>query len=311
MKVFSLLVLISLSSAMNFETFEPEPYQNFFKGLLLGLGNGSTQCEKDSTVISHEFGILYQDILNAQANSYLPILSDFMNIKSDLEKAQVSCDINGLAKKIAKLLGPAGKATIMRNYAFHSIEINANLKKIQHCAENIYECGQSAGDIFKLMIGWSLHSTLEFNLENDIVLTSNNIKDLFVEAFNTIEWDAPDFCQDMFNMMPNVKDVANQIVGMLLGNSQDAEDFIKSVLHLWTEQAVVSDCALHYGGMLMFVIPNIASNDHIWRVAYYAETQEFMSNVNYMTTSCTKDYGKCGHAIGNMINLLLKYTNAL
>ncbi|OMJ71282.1 hypothetical protein SteCoe_30543 [Stentor coeruleus] len=311
MKVFSLLVLLCLSSAMNFETFEPEPYQNFFKGLLLGLGSGSTQCEKDSNILSHEFGILYQDILNAETNSYLPIISDLVNIKSDLDKAEVSCDLNGLTKKIAKLLGPSGKATIMRNYAFHSGEINADLKKIEHCAENIYDCGQSAGSIFKLMVGWSLHSTLEEGIESEIDLTSGNIVDLFEGIFNTVEWDAPDFCKDMFNMMPKAKDVANQIVGMLSGKTQDAQEFIKSAINLWTEEAVISDCALHYGGMLMYVIPNIASNDHIWRLAYYAETQNFMSYVNYITTSCVKNYGKCGVTMGNMINLLLKYTNSL
>lgn len=313
MKVFGLIALLVITSAMNFETFEPEPYQMFFKGLFMGLGKAGDECNKESNAMSHQFGLLYQDILNyANTNNYLPVLGDLMTLKSEVKSAIEACDLSGLLKKLSKLLGPSGKATIMKNYFLHTSAINTNIAVIENCSENFYDCGLSFGNIIKLMSGWSLGSALEESTDNNEVnFEATDFFDLAESLFKTIEWDAPDFCDEMFNMLPTYKQIAQQLTGTLTGNVQDAKDLVSSLLHIWVEEAVVSDCALNYGGMILYVFPNIISNTHTWRLAYYAETSNFMNNVNYITASCSKNYSTCGVKIGNIVNLLLKYTNGL
>ena len=134
----------------------------------------------------------------------LPLINDAKGLKQQIKSLAGACNFVGLVKMIKSLLNPNGKALLMKNYILHVRAINKQLVTVHECDKKFYNCGQSAGTIFRIMTGWSLTKSLvsyEYS-----PCSCNNIMDLVDGIAHTINWNTPSYYADIHNKISSYKE---------------------------------------------------------------------------------------------------------
>jgi hypothetical protein len=132
-------------------------------GLLTGLQanpTASSECFTSlSNVLTNSDTLLVdvEDILSGSYSSVMKLLNDYKKFNNQLPTALIEiCNIDGLINEIQTLLGPNGSSIAMMNYFKNKSAINADISSLTDCTANFSLCGQSAGQIVRLITGWSI-----------------------------------------------------------------------------------------------------------------------------------------------------------
>lgn len=306
MKYLLLLFTAVFSSEQTFETFQAEIYSEFLSGFFSGLTNNNVACVTSASTTSESFNSLVDTIKSYNAN-YLPILTGFTLFKEDIASMAEACNVQGLVLTVHKLLGPWGKTTVMKNYLLHSRQVSKDMEVLKSCSQNFNTCGYSAGEIFRLLSGWSIKMNL---MESSTGKEFDDLEKVFYEVANTVEWIAPEYCAEVKKRLP-VKDVIEGWVNYINGEKGALEGVFSTLSEMWSNDEDLQDCTMHYGGMALYVLPNILANPSTWTLAYETESSIINNAFNRIMSSCSNDYSTCGTQIGSLVNLLMQYTHEL
>ena len=307
MKALFLISVLVLSNSLDFTAFPAADLTTLLQGFVVGLGAGDTDCSAAMTQVAHTIEITLQDVENYSTGSYLPILVDLNSLRTQFTALNDICDIAGLENQISRLLGPSGKAILMKNYIMHSKAINKDMDVLRNCTTNFFACGQSAGDIFKIMVGWSLSSPVSL-AGKAVGMERRDISEMIGSLLAHIEWYAPEDCSEMVENIPSGEQIVDDVFDILRqGDREDLREFINIVVGVLGEDEVVRHCGLAYAGMAFYTIPTLVTDPWVWRVAYLQEGKEIVELMAAVADECTSDYYGCGANIANIINILVSY----
>jgi hypothetical protein len=287
MKYILLLIPLALSSSLTFESFDGESYSKFLSGFFSGLTNDNVDCKSSAEQFSSSLSSLMTE-LQKFSSDYMSIMSTMEKIRREVDVLSVSCDMSGLVSTLHKMVGPWGKTIIMKNYVMHSRQITKDLEAMKTCTDNFFSCGQSAGEALRLLTGWTIKME---NLSTDNTLEAQKEMMNMVKGLaKNIEWIAPPYCK--------------QFEGLL-------EKKFSEILEEWNENDDLQDCAMHYSGMALYVIPNVVMNSQNWQNVYEAQSGQINARVNFLMQNCNKDFLTCGEKVAEIVNLLIQYTDEL
>jgi hypothetical protein len=191
-------------------------------------------------------------------------------------------------------MGPWGKSVVMKNYVIHSRQITADMEVIADCTSNFYNCGKSSGELLRLLTGWNIKLA---ESQTDILESQaamDQMSQMLASLAKNVEWVAPDYCKQFGQ---GAKDLRNMNLHQL------AEE--------WKNNEDLQDCAMHFSGMALYVLPNVVFNGDNWRNVYKAQDGQINSRINYLIKNCNKDFSACGEKLAEVVNLLLQYTDEL
>lgn len=303
MNIFFLVSAVC-ATQVNFETFDPEYIGEFSKGFFSGVTNGNTKCTSSAGNMANSFYILVEDLKNYN-NNYVQVLTDFSTALRGFNSIQVDCNIPSLILQIHKIMGPAGKAIIMRNYMMNSKQISIDLANIQKCADDFYTCGNSAGELFRIVTGYNP----KLSATNDEE-TNNNGKDLvqLIQGFvSTAEFGITENCFKIFEQFKDFSKVKNDLLKVLESPVEDQVNVAQLILGVWMQDEDALDCGLQFGGMAFYAVPYMLSSPENWQRAYEFEAENVNHLFNQLTTVCQKDYFECGSKMGTLFNTIAAY----
>ena len=132
------------------------------KGLVNGLQSSPTsasQCITEVNAFLSNADVLVQDILDvidAKTGALAKLLYDFSGTSKKFPDFMTICNAEGLVNQIEKLMSPDGMMIIMTHYMKNQGQITRDMQALEVCDTNYFNCGQAAGNMFKVMVGWSI-----------------------------------------------------------------------------------------------------------------------------------------------------------
>lgn len=302
----SILLLVSVVCAtqVNLETFDPEYIGEFSKGFFSGVTNGNTECTSSVGNTANSFYILVEDLKNYD-NNYVQVLTDFSTTLKSFNSVQVDCNIPRLILQVHKIMGPSGKAILMRNYMMNSKQISSDLATIQSCSDNFLACGTSAGEIFRLLTGYN--AKLASSSEEEVASNGKDLIQLIQGFVSTAEFGITENCFEIFEQFKDFNKVRNDLFSVLEKPIEDQVKLAQIILGLWMKDEDVLDCGLQYGGMVFYAIPYMLSSPENWQRAYEFEPENVNHLFNQLATVCHKDYFECGSRMGTLFNTVAAY----
>lgn len=144
--------------------YAPAPFhgQDFLSGLVQGLEtspNGADQCIQALASLSTLSGALVSDLKELMAGNTAAIfqlLTDYKSLDSALDSDSSACNFPALLSVLASLVTPEGLAKVSSNIKANLSAIETASGSLLSCQQDPYQCGFSAGEVFRLALGWSL-----------------------------------------------------------------------------------------------------------------------------------------------------------
>jgi hypothetical protein len=304
MNIF-LLISSVFATQVNFETFDPEYIGEFTKGFFSGVTNGNAKCTSAAGNTANSFYTLVEDIKNYN-NNYVQILTDFSVILKASSSIQLDCNVPALITQIHKIMGPAGKGILMRNYMMNSKQITTDMAVIEQCSVDFFNCGKSVGEIFRLVTGYNVKLSETVETPEEV----SEGKDLIhlVQGFVSVaEFGTTENCKEMFEGFSDFSKVRSDVYGALKAPIEEQVKLVQYVLGMWFQDEDFNDCALQYGGMVFYAIPYLLSSTPNWQRAFEFEPETINHLFNQLVTLCPKDYHACGSKLGTLFNTIASY----
>jgi hypothetical protein len=160
--MLKLLFIVSLSLgvlASDSPKLTPTNVRDFLSGLALGLGNGSTStCSQGlSSMINSSYKVLNDFAAQTQnLQQDITTLNDLQLIVNSVGPVS-KCDFSALDNQLNKIFSKQGIEILTQNYINNGAILYTDYNTMMICTENYSACGQSVGNAFKLLIGWSLN----------------------------------------------------------------------------------------------------------------------------------------------------------
>jgi len=116
-----------------------------------------SQCVSDFLGLEGNLNKIVEDIQELVGGN----TSALFKLINDIKSLQVpnmieECNIVGLADQIEVLAGPNGFMTLWVNYSKNEAKITEDLEVIKTCENDYLTCGESLGNMFQLLVGWSI-----------------------------------------------------------------------------------------------------------------------------------------------------------
>ena len=293
MKLILLLIALALSSELTFESFEAEEYSKYLSGFFSGLTKDNVECKASSEQLSKTLATISSEMQMASVDISL-IYASYESLRREVESLGVACDVHGLILSLHKLMGPWGKSIVMKNYVIHSRQITADMAVLADCTSNFYNCGKSTGELLRLLTGWSIKLAESQTDSSELETAKNQMSQMVVSLAKNVEWIAPEYCRQFGQ---GEKDLRSMNLDQLASEWKNNED--------------LQDCAMHFSGMALYVLPSVVFNGDNWRNVLKAQDGQINSRINYLIKNCSSDFSACGEKLAEVVNLLLQYTNEL
>lgn len=124
-----------------------EEIMRFSIGVLDGLdGSHSGTCSKD---------------LGALSDDLIAFSSALDHLFQGIKLYEGTCTFDGLGEHITDLMRTTGYSQLAANYFTNMGEISAALGTLGDCSADYSKCGNSLGEVVRLLIGWSLQPKAE------------------------------------------------------------------------------------------------------------------------------------------------------
>ena len=137
---------------------------SFSEGFLQGIETNSASPSVCVTSIEN-FAIEGASIIDDFISFTEGVPGAFTNFVLALQKYEsyvtplkTQCSFAGLSKRLALILSPAGIDILLKNYMKNIKVLSQDFQTVSDCSMNYHACGLSAGNAFKLLVGWSLNS---------------------------------------------------------------------------------------------------------------------------------------------------------
>jgi hypothetical protein len=245
------------------------------------------------------------DDIKAYDGSYVQVLADLSALSQKTTETQDDCDVHSLVIQVHKILGPAGKAIVMKNYFMNSQVITDDLSRIQTCSRDFFSCGKDAGEVFRLLTGYSLDA------ERLEIVNAHDLIDLVQGFMSSVQWAVTEHCDEMAKNFVDLKTLKKDVERTVEGPVTEYVKTLQMVLGVWGKDPDVIDCAMEYGGMALYVLPTILSSKNVWNLAWESEADNLKRILNQLTVNCHKDYAACGKLAGQLFNTVAPYADDL
>jgi hypothetical protein len=132
------------------------------QGFLNGVQTNPTEaseCLTDSKVFFSSFHQIFEDAMNTvmgKSGALAQLMMDLKSFSSKVPNFAQICNLTGLAQQIEVLLSPNGFTLMAKTYFKNQEQINNDLITVKACSNDYYSCGQAAGDVVKVLLGWSI-----------------------------------------------------------------------------------------------------------------------------------------------------------
>ena len=157
-----ILSLISISTiASSVSTITAAELEDFAKGVVSGLTVDSTDlsaCATDFDNLFYSSDKVKNDISGIMAGnsaSSILLVTDLIGVFQNLNQVRTSCHFDGLEFKIKSLFSEGWWYLLVGRFTTHYSTVLDNINKLTAGCTST-DCGEAAGELFRIMIGWSL-----------------------------------------------------------------------------------------------------------------------------------------------------------
>lgn len=298
MCAFLLIALFSLSSANNPVDF----FDGFIQGLEIDYSNVGI-CGKTLSTLIGDIDNAVTDIisyLDHEPGAFSKLIADSSTINSLVQILNQNCNISNLIRSISKILDEDGRSIITENY-FNSVStITDDITFVEVCKEDYLACGQSAGEIIRLLTGITLNSYLRIA---PIPISDKEILMFFEGFFMTFitENSNTDLCKcDILKSIPSFL--------TFIDNFQSSELETENAIHLSNEYTAILTC-LATGWETSYKLDGIIDiikeflDIKTFKLSYFRNTKHF-DNLFEQIQNCSKDPFACGASIPILAKLI-------
>jgi hypothetical protein len=278
----------------------------FTKGFFSGVTNANVECGQATSQMANALYNLVDDV-KAYSGSYVQVLADLNALNLKLTEIDSDCDLNGLILQVHKVLGPSGKAIVMKNYFMNLNKITQDFADIQSCSNDYYGCGVKAGEVFRLLTGYNLKDKsqgLQAPLGKDLI-------ELFEGFVTSAQWATTNDCTEMAASFQSLKSLKSDILSSMNGPVTEFAKMLQIVLGVWLQDTDVVDCAMQYGGMALYMMPTILSSKTSWNLAWQSEGDNLSRLFTQLATECPQSYHKCGQHAAQIFNIVAAFSDDL
>lgn len=135
-------------------------YEDLLTGILRGLQvdpSTDSQCVSDFLSLEGNLNVIGEDLKDLVGGNTAVLFKLIKDIKSlQVPNMIEECNIVGLADQIEVLAGPNGFMTLWVNYSKNEPKITEDLEVAKTCDEDYLTCGEALGNMFQLLVGWSI-----------------------------------------------------------------------------------------------------------------------------------------------------------
>ena len=132
--------------------------QSFVNGLEAEPSSNNI-CANDLLGLSTGFESIYNDLISlSQGNSaaLFSLISDAKTLLNNMESFSSPCNLPELESILANLATPGGVMELVNHVTKNWSALQADATNVQNCEANVALCGQSAGEIVQLVLGWGI-----------------------------------------------------------------------------------------------------------------------------------------------------------
>jgi hypothetical protein len=282
---------------------EPFPQvMNFTSGLIAGLeadANSPGACAKDLTGAEGNVVDLYSAVssfIGGNQAALFEILTSGEALIKAVEGSSSDCDFSTLVTFFESLSTSAGRDKALTNIIGNLGGLTEDAKALTTCSANVYTCGFTIGNMFKLLTGWSV--TMEYGYVSASDFIQGFVSGVEVPGSNGA------CITDVNGMEPLFEDIYNNAVAVIGGNYLDILSLVGEVKTAWDDiEGFDGDCNVNG---LITVIESLGTLQGWETVA-----ENFMANFGTISTaapaflSCPSAPQQCGYSLGEILRLTL------
>lgn len=239
--------------------------------------------------------------------SYTHIFKDFQEFINIIHPLSTDCDLDTFYQAINRITH-GGYLSLMKNYLFHMSAVNHSFENLRHCGTEYLLCGLYAGDIFKYLIGFSLHST-GFIAESPVfVLKTNNYEDFIMGVLKGLQSGPTTDSQcvsDFSSLSGNFDTFGKDFEDLVAGKTGSFSKLLNDVKSLEIPN-MVEECNIY--GLVDQIEVLTGPNGFMILWNNYAKNEPEISQDLEVLNNCEKDLFSCGEAIGNAFQLLVGWS---
>ena len=163
---FSVGTILRLSLGWGLGPSSAKPVQadapaTWFDGFLAGLENNpnsANQCVSDLNSLQGLVADLIQDVQKVLTDysEVFQLIADAKTFWADVQKFGTPCNVPELVTILQSLSTPEGINTVVNNFKINVATIMSDAPAIMNCSSDVATCGQNAGIIVRLVLGWSI-----------------------------------------------------------------------------------------------------------------------------------------------------------
>ena len=134
----------------------------FVEGTLAGLeltpGSGD-KCYNELIALSVNITQTQSDfsqLVSGNIAAVFSVIADLQKLLSAVKQDSADCNLPALGEVFLSLLTPDGIADVGNNLYNNMGQIAEATKAYKDCEGNMYQCGVSTGEIFRLVMGWGI-----------------------------------------------------------------------------------------------------------------------------------------------------------
>ncbi|OMJ72214.1 hypothetical protein SteCoe_29389 [Stentor coeruleus] len=312
-KIAYLLCLIVLINAIKQEPVTPADALAFTLGFIQGVEtdpSAQSQCATDLSTLVTGTDTLVNDVLavlEGGQGAIFKLVTDLQNAKTLYEPVFTDCNFSGLEAQIQVLLSPKGYNVLMSNYFKNMQVISTNIPYVEDCTSDYSQCGQSAGIIFKSLVGWSLnsqHETVAYITDPHSYISFLQGLIVGLEANpNESSACASDITLILTNSDTLIADIENALLqkqGAIVKLITDYNNFVSEIPNF------SEDC--NFASLVAQVQQLLGPNGfNILFQAYMKNNAMVTQDVDTISV-CDQDLYACGSALGDLIKIFVQWS---
>ena len=309
-----ILCALSLSTASLTFGNTPQDVIAFSQGFLQGVEtnpSAPSQCGQDlSTALSHSESIVLdlQGLISKTSGSFTNLVLDLEAGWNYVKPISTNCHFEPLIAQLKQLMSPDGARILFINYYKNIKVISENLQEVEECGSDYNACGNSSGEIFKLLVGWTLDGRLHSEaIYGDASTDYIQIVKGFVDGLQATPGAASICYKDANLLLGNLESFVVDLAEVFMGSSGSLMKLLNSYKALVKN---VPDLNTECNVEVLFeqLADLMGPNGLVNLYKRYNINQETVNNDLAVVSVCADDFFACGQGLGNLVSLLVGWT---
>lgn len=310
-KAVVLLCVLAFANARYNLGSTSEEVLAFSKGFVQGVEANPavpSQCGKDLAIALETSSTLVadiKDVLDGVQGAFTKLVVDFQSSSQNFAPIESDCNFSALEIQLKNLLSPNGVNTLFTNYFRNIQAISESVQELDDCSSDYFTCGQSAGTVFRLLVGWTLNGSL--HLEYSGITTSDYVqmikgivKGLEAGQATQCSADLNVLITNSDDLVTDIENIINGVSGSIVKFVNDFDSYTREFPDLYTL------CNLE--GLVNEIANLMGPNGFMQVFTKYMQNQETITGDLAMVKDCASDYYMCGESLGEVVTLLLGWS---